>query len=109
MNMTQIIHTTTNKNFDKALHYVKKRYPHLFHADLLAIELIETKENWLGLHTWYENKSKIKIRNGRYRVAEFIETLVHELVHCWQFTTDRDTNDKKKNRTRSEYNFTFSL
>lgn len=93
----EIILTVKNKNFDIALTYVQKRYPHLFHSRLQSIELLNINAGWLGLHCNFDGESKIKIKNGQYKIQEFIETLVHELVHVWQYVDNRERKESEAN------------
>lgn len=90
-----------NKKFIHAINFVALNYPKLYNQSRLKeIVFGEYHEGWLGLHTntFYDHdgtevsRSTIKIKNGRYRVADFIETIVHELIHVLQYAENRIDN-----------------
>jgi len=101
----QIIKETKNKNFDQALKFVQETYSYLFHDRLqsITLELPNSKnKHYLGLHWNFNDESRIKIKAGRYRTVDFIETLVHELVHVWQYSKDRtDCKDQMEREANS--------
>ena len=76
----------SNKNFSSALTYTRANYAHLFDASLRSITLCRQMDHRgaYGTHYCIGKESRITIANGRRSVAEFVNTLVHELTHHQQ-------------------------
>ena len=82
-----------NHNFDVALRFVRANYTHLFVPRLGRVALIRADGVRLGRALLWANGDPVVVHvmNGRRDVAEFINTLVHELTHVAQFIVGRNT------------------
>jgi hypothetical protein len=82
-----------NLHFEAALAWVQVHFPEAlsYRGQLLSIHLVSDM-TYLGLHTRNVNQtSEIWIQNGKYSVADFIETIIHELIHLHQYVERRMT------------------
>ena len=80
--------------FDFALYYVKREYPHLFGDHIESIKLIPAKQFQSGANglCYYlrDGKSRIEIRRRICHVSHLIETIYHELIHAQQWKSRKE-------------------
>lgn len=88
----KLIAEIRNKAFDQAFTFVESNYSGLFHPtiEICLLKAYRHDRGALGTHTRINpTRSRITIKNGKYSIPEFVDTLVHELTHAQQHISGR--------------------
>ena len=97
----QKIESRVSTNFIQAYVFVFHEYPWMF-DELAAIELVPA-EKMTAYGYYYPTSKKIVIRMSNETVLDFIDTLVHELIHHIQFTTQALAGGDQLEREANNY------
>ena len=84
-----------NREYAIALQYVQAHYPRLF-ALATAVVLTPSRMFPAGQHGQCSHDNYVSINDGLSTVGEYVDTLVHELVHCKQNATHADLTDLQR-------------
>jgi hypothetical protein len=86
----KIVRVAKNKRFDAAWVYVVMRYCHLFDGTTVTVYFEHQHPQRLcGNCTYTPTETFIRIFNKRHTAAQYVNTLVHELVHHQQYASGR--------------------